>query len=171
MIGTGWEIFSPPSGEPVTVTPVGISGTPSGVICDDRPALRRTVTSLLLRCGFEVSGEVRHYDELREAVLRAAPTVAIVSLPAPGLSGLTAVAALRAAAPTTELILLSAFGSLEAAALEAGALALVSEDDPQVLQAVLLALSQRWHACMAATAAQQGYEGADLDRTFPFSAA
>ncbi len=147
------------------------STTPTGVVCDDRPALRRTVTSLLTRSGFSVGGEVWHYDELRDLVLRTAPTVAIVTLPTPGMSGLSAVTRLRAAAPATELILLSAFGSLELAAREAGALALVSEDDPQALQAVLLAVSRRWHASMAAVVAQRSYEEPALDRVFPSSVA
>lgn len=148
-----------------------ISTMPTGVVCDDRPALRRTVTSLLTRCSFSVTGEVRHYDELRDLVLLAAPTVAIVTLPTPGMSGLAAVTGLRAAAPTTELILLSAFGNLEHSAREAGALALVSEDDPQALQAVLLAVSRRWHASMAAVFAQRSYAEAALDRAFPSSVA
>ncbi len=140
-----------------------ISTAPNGAVCDDRPARCRTVTSLLTRCGFSVSGEVRHYDDLRDLVVRAAPTLAIVTLPTPGMRGLAAVTGLRAAAPTTELILLSAFGNLEVAAREAGALALVSEDDPQALQAVLQAVSRRWHASMAAVVAQRSFGEPALD--------
>ena len=147
------------------------STPPTGVVCDDRPALRRTVTSLLTRSGFSVSGEVRHFDELRDLVLRAGPTVAIVTLPTPGLSGLAAISGLRAAAPATELILLSAFSNLEPDAREAGALALVSEDDPLALQALLLAVSRRWHASMAAVVAQRSYGEPALDRVFPSNVA
>lgn len=112
-------------------------------MCDDRPTLRRTVTGLLTRCGFGLAGEAASFADLHRLVLESTPTVAIITLPVPGMNGLSAVTTLRAAAPHTEIVLLSAFGGLDLAARQAGALALVAEDDPQALRAVLLALSRR----------------------------
>ncbi len=130
---------------------------PTGVVCDDRPAVRRAVTSLLTRCGILVLGETTHFRDLRELVVQAVPTVAVVTLPVAGMNGLTDVSSLHRAAPHTELVLVSAFGTLDSAARHAGALALVPEDDPQGLQAVLLGLSRQWHASMTALPAARCY--------------
>ena len=130
---------------------------PTGVVCDDRPAVRRAISSLLTRCGFLVLGETTHFRDLRGLVVQAVPTVAVVTLPVAGMNGLTDVSSLRRAAPRTELVLVSAFGTLDGAARDAGALALVPEDDPQALQAVLLGLSRQWHASMTALPAARCY--------------
>jgi DNA-binding NarL/FixJ family response regulator len=109
----------------------------TGVVCDDRPAVRRTVTSLLARCGFAVDGEADRFEELCALLSRTAPTVAILTLPIAGRTGLSAITELRAVAPRCALVVLSAYGNLELAAREAGACALVPEDDLQALQIVL----------------------------------
>lgn len=56
------------------------------------------------------------------------------------MRGLAAVRLLCADAPQCEVVVLSSFDQLEVAAVEAGARALVPEDDPQALRAVLCAL-------------------------------
>lgn len=113
----------------------------TGVVCDDRPQVRRTVTSLLNRCGFEVSGETDAFSPLRKLVRSAQPTVVVLTLPVVGMSSLAVVSILRDEAPACEVIVLSAFQELNLAALEAGARALVPEEDPQALKTVLLALA------------------------------
>jgi len=115
----------------------------TGVVCDDRPSVRRTVTSLLARCGFAVVGEADRFDELRALLTRTAPTVAILTLPIAGRTGLSAISELSAVAPHCALVVLSAYGNLELAAREAGARALVPEDDLQALQAVLRGIGGR----------------------------
>ena len=150
---------------------------PIGIVCDDRPAMRRTIISLLTRSGFSVGGEVAHYQDLHDLVLDTAPTLAIVTLPTPGLNGLTAITALHLAAPTTELVLLSAFGSLDLPAREAGALALVPEDNLGGLQAVLLDLGRRWqadrlaHVSLASLISQRTYNEPTRDKASPSDAA
>ncbi len=109
----------------------------AGVVCDDRPEVRRTVTAVLTRCGFVVVGEVETFPELCDVVQEAQPVVAVMSLPVAGMGSLAAVSALRAQAPACEVVVLSAFDQLQLAAFEAGAKALVPEDDPQTLKAVL----------------------------------
>lgn len=110
---------------------------PVGVVCDDRDDARHAVGRLLARCGFTLGGTADGYLGLRELVRTTQPAVAVVTLPLPGMNGLRAVRDLREAAPTCQIVLLSAFGQLDLAAVEAGAAALVPEDDLQALQIVL----------------------------------
>jgi CheY-like chemotaxis protein len=107
------------------------------VVCDDRADLRHVVGRLLTRCGFTLGGTADGYQALLELVRATQPDVAVVTLPLPGMNGLRAVRDLREAAPDCQIMLLSAFGQLDVAALEAGAAALVPEDDLQALQIVL----------------------------------
>ncbi len=107
------------------------------VVCDDRADARHVVGRLLARCGFTLGGTADGYLALRELVRTTQPAVAVVTLPLPGMNGLRAVRDLREAAPDCQIVLLSAFGQLDVAALEAGAAALVPEDDFQALQLVL----------------------------------
>jgi len=108
-----------------------------GVVCDDRADKRHAVARLLGQCGFAVGGAADGYLALRELVRTTQPTVAVVTLPLPGMNGLRAVRELREDAPACQIVLLSAFGQLDVAAVEAGAAALVLEDDLQSLQHVL----------------------------------
>ncbi len=110
---------------------------PVGVVCDDRADKRHAVARLLGRCGFELGGAADGYLTLRELVRATQPDVAVVTLPLPGMNGLRAVRDLREAAPGCQIVLLSAFGQLDVAAVEAGAAALVPEDNLQALQIVL----------------------------------
>ena len=109
----------------------------TAVVCDDRPEVRRTATGVLARCGYDVVGEAEDFAGLDRLLREEGPTVVVLSLPVVGISSLAAVTALRSRAPGCEVVLLSSFDQLEVAALEAGATALVSESDPQALQAVL----------------------------------
>jgi DNA-binding NarL/FixJ family response regulator len=109
----------------------------TAVVCDDRPEVRRTATGVLARCGYDVVGEAEDFAGLDRLLREDRPSVVVLSLPVVGISSLAAVTALRSRAPGCEVVLLSSFDQLEVAALEAGATALVSESDPQALQAVL----------------------------------
>lgn len=107
------------------------------VVCDDQPGLRNSVVRLLVACGFDVPGVTESFLDVRALVLEHSACVAIVALSLTGMSGLGAVSALCAAAPDCEIVLLSPSGALELAALEAGARALVPENDLRVLRSVL----------------------------------
>jgi DNA-binding NarL/FixJ family response regulator len=111
------------------------------VICDDRPQLRDAVRLLLKACGFDVPAVTEAYAKLAPLALSHGACLAVVALPLTGMSGLRAVTELRSAAPDCEIVLLSPAASLELAALEAGALALVPEDDLRVLRAVVLEIA------------------------------
>lgn len=116
---------------------------PIGVVCDDRPAVRRVVTALLVRSGFDVAGEAASFADLRRLVAAERPAVAVLTLPLTGMTGLAAVRALRAEVPCCEIVVLSAFDQLHVAAVEAGATALVPEDSPRALWNVLVDVAAR----------------------------
>lgn len=119
------------------------SERPGGVVCDDRAVVRRRVSTQLERVGIALAGEADSFVPLLQLVLRTSPDVAVVTLPLVGTSGMTAVSALRAASPGCEVVILSALGNLEVAAHEAGALAVLAEDDARALSEVLSALVRR----------------------------
>jgi DNA-binding NarL/FixJ family response regulator len=111
------------------------------VICDDRPALRDAVRLLLKACGFDVPAVTEAYAELAPLALSHGACLVVVALPLTGMSGLRAVQEFSFAVPDCEIVLLSPSASLELAALEAGARALVPEDDLRVLRSVALEIA------------------------------
>jgi len=111
------------------------------VICDDRPALRDAVLRLLMACGFDVPVVTESFAKLGRLVMAHEACLVVVALPLTGMSGLQAVRELSSAAPDCEILLLSPSSTLELAALEAGARALVPEDDLRVLRAVVLEIA------------------------------
>lgn len=135
--------------------PADRSQWPAGVVCDDRAAVRRRVSTQLERAGIGVAGGADSFVPLLKLVLRMDPDVAVVTLPLAGTSGMTAVRALRAAAPGCEVVVLSAIGNLEGAAREAGALAVLPEDDPRALAVVLAELVRRTAATASPPAPPQ----------------
>ncbi len=118
------------------------TATMTGVVCDDRSEVRQAVVAVLTRCGFQAVG-VTGYSELRHHVHEVQPTVVVLSLPVVGISSLDVVGTLCGEAPACEIVILSAFHELHLAAIEAGAGALVPEEDPLALQAVLLQVAAR----------------------------
>ena len=111
------------------------------VICDDRPVLRDAVLRLLMACGFDVPAVTESFAELGALALAHEACLVVVALPLTGMSGLRAVRELGSAVPKCEIVLLSPSASLELAALEAGARALVPEDDLRRLRTVLLEIA------------------------------
>lgn len=116
------------------------------VICDDRPVLRDAVLRLLMACGFDVPAVTESFADLGPLALAHEACLVVVALPLTGMSGLRAIRDLSSAAPGCEVVLLSPSASLELAALEAGARALVPEHDLRQLRAVVLeiAAAPRW---------------------------
>lgn len=126
-----------------------------GVVCDDRADVRRRVCFQLERAGISVAGEAESFVPLLRLVLSLSPAVAVVTLPLTGTSGMTGVSALRAAAPGCEVVVLSLLGNLEAAASEAGALAVLAEDDARALSALLTEVAGRADRSEGGRAAHQ----------------
>lgn len=111
------------------------------VICDDRPALRDAVLRLLMGCGFDVPAVTESFAEIGTLALAHEACLVVVALPLTGMSGLRAVRELSLADPECQVVLLSPSASLELAALEAGARALVPEHDLRRLRAVALEIA------------------------------
>lgn len=112
------------------------------VVCDDRPDSLVPVVRLLVATGFDVAAVTASFTAVPALVLEHTACVAVVALPLTGMSGLLAVRALRLAVPSCEVVLLSPTGTLELAALEAGARALVPEDDLRLLRRVLREIAE-----------------------------
>lgn len=129
----------------------------TGVVCDDRPAHRRSVLGLFTRSGFDLATEADSFESLRHVVHTTRPTVAVLTLSLVGVTGLEAVRRLRSDVPESQVVLVSSYTILMPEAVQAGARALVPEDDPQTLLAVLEAIA----------ATRRGIPNADRVRQAP----
>ena len=112
------------------------------LIVDDQPPFRavaRTLVSLLQ--GWHVIGEAASGEEAVEAVSRAQPSVVLMDINLPGISGIEATRRIVAAFPSVRVVLLSTYQAddLPADALSCGAVAYVRKEDlsPKVLRGVL----------------------------------
>lgn len=108
------------------------------LLADDQALVRGAMATLLgLEPDLDVVAEVGRGDEVvpaaREAVARGAgPDVALLDVDMPGLDGIAATAALRAAVPTCRVLVVTTFGrpGYLRRALEAGANGFVVKDTP-----------------------------------------
>lgn len=101
------------------------------VIVEDNDSFRETLELLLtLRAGIEVVAAVDCGLDAVEACVRFDPDVALVDYRMPGLNGAQTTAALRAAAPRTQVVCLTASvsGDEVELLLGAGAVACVTKD-------------------------------------------
>jgi two-component system, NarL family, invasion response regulator UvrY len=112
------------------------------LIVDDQPPFRavaRTLVSLLQ--GWHVIGEAASGEEAVEAVTRAQPSVVLMDINLPGISGIEATRRIVAAFPSVRVVLLSTYQAddLPADALSCGAVAYVRKEDlsPKLLRGVL----------------------------------
>src|SRR3954451_23216512 len=102
-------------------------------LCDDVPELR-----VLLRYGLEedpgleVVGEAGTAEEGIEGVAKLLPDVMLLDLSMPGMDGLEAIPALRAASPATAIVVFSGFAAdrMAEAALELGAARYIEKGQP-----------------------------------------
>lgn len=81
------------------------------VLCDDHLMLLQALASALDSRGVEVVGTVNEHAQIVPTVQREQPDVCLLDLSFPGHSGLDAVAGIRAAAPSTRVIVLSAMSA------------------------------------------------------------
>lgn len=103
------------------------------VLADDQHLVRGALAALLsLEPDIEVVAQVGRGDEVLAAVQRLRPAVVLLDIEMPGLDGLAAAAALRAAVPDSRVLVLTTFGrpGYLRRALEAGALGFVVKDAP-----------------------------------------
>ena len=111
------------------------------LLADDQALVRGALASLLgLEPDLEVVAEVGRGDQVVPAAREARPDVALLDVEMPGLDGLTATSALRAAVPSCRVLVVTTFGrpGYLRRALEAGASGFVVKDTParQLAEAV-----------------------------------
>jgi two-component system response regulator DesR len=103
------------------------------LLADDQALVRGALASLLgLEPDLEVVAEVGRGDEVVAAAREARPDVALLDVEMPGLDGLAATTALRAALPSCRVLVVTTFGrpGYLRRALEAGASGFVVKDTP-----------------------------------------
>src|SRR5438046_4068245 len=102
------------------------------LLVDDHPLTRSALGGLLRQHGFEVAGEAADGEE---AIARAGelhPDLVLLDLSMPGLDGLSALPRLREAAPSCEVVVLTASGEEEnlLGAIRAGAAGYLLKSEP-----------------------------------------
>jgi two-component system, NarL family, response regulator DesR len=103
------------------------------LIADDQALVRGALAALLdLEPDLEVVSEVGRGDEVIDAAKNARPDVALLDVEMPGLDGIEAAAALRAAVPGVRVLMVTTFGrpGYLRRAMEAGAAGFVVKDTP-----------------------------------------
>lgn len=103
------------------------------VIADDQALVRGALAALLnLEADIEVVAEVGRGDEVADAVTRTGADVALLDVEMPGLDGIAAAAAVRAAAPACRVLMVTTFGrpGYLRRAMQAGASGFVVKDTP-----------------------------------------
>jgi two-component system response regulator DesR len=111
------------------------------LLADDQALVRGAVAALLsLEPDLEVVAEVGRGDEVVDAARQVRPDVALLDVEMPGLDGIAATAALRAAVPTCRVLVVTTFGrpGYLRRAMAAGASGFVVKDTParQLAEAV-----------------------------------
>jgi len=109
------------------VTPIRL------LLADDQALVRGALAALLsLEPDLTVVAEVGRGDEVVAEARRSAPDVALLDVEMPGLDGIAATAALRAALPTCRVLVVTTFGrpGYLRRAMEAGANGFVVKDTP-----------------------------------------
>jgi two-component system response regulator DesR len=103
------------------------------LIADDQALVRGALAALLdLEPDLEVVSEVGRGDEVIAAAQASKPDVALLDVEMPGLDGIEAAAALRAAVPGVRVLMVTTFGrpGYLRRAMEAGAAGFVVKDTP-----------------------------------------
>jgi two-component system response regulator DesR len=103
------------------------------LLADDQALVRGALAALLdLEPDLEVVAEVGRGDAVAEAARKVKPDVALLDVEMPGLDGIAAAKALRAAVPTCRVLIVTTFGrpGYLRRAMEAGASGFVVKDTP-----------------------------------------
>src|SRR5438132_6942992 len=102
------------------------------LLVDDHPLTRSALAGLLQQHGFEVAGEAADGEEAIVRATELQPDLILIDLSMPGLDGLSALPRLREAAPTCEVVVLTASGEEKnlLAAIRAGAAGYLLKSEP-----------------------------------------
>ncbi len=103
------------------------------LLAEDQAMIREALAALLsFEDDMEVVAQVGRGDEVTGAARESKPDVALLDIEMPGMDGLTAAAALRAACPDIKIIILTTFGrpGYLRRAMESGASGFIVKDSP-----------------------------------------
>ena len=102
------------------------------LVVDDHPLTRSALSGLLEHNAFSVVGEAADGREAIDRARELQPDLVLLDLSMPGLDGLSALPELRAAAPDSEVVVLTASGTEEnlLAAIRAGAAGYLLKSEP-----------------------------------------
>ncbi len=84
------------------------------LIVDDEPSMRTALMESVRRLGYEVQGAIDGADAL-ERVIRFRPWLVITDLKMPRITGLDLIKDIKARAPQTVIVLMTAYGTVETA--------------------------------------------------------
>jgi DNA-binding NarL/FixJ family response regulator len=124
------------------------SGSPTTcLVADDHPAVVEAVADVLVANGIDIVGRARNGRDAAEQIETNRPSVALLDLRMPGLSGIEIARRIGRSVPETAVILYTAFGdrALLTEAMDAGARGFVLKEAPlaEVVRAVELVASGR----------------------------
>ena len=102
------------------------------LVVDDHPLTREALSALLTQQGFSVLGAAADGEEAIGLARRLQPQLVLLDLSMPGLSGLDALPRLREAAPSCEVVVLTASGTEEnlLSAIRGGAAGYLLKSEP-----------------------------------------
>ena len=104
----------------------------TAIVADDDHRFRRLVKGAAGRIGLAVVGEADDGDAAIDLIRSTKPAVAVLDMWMPGIGGMEVLRRVRSSGLSTRLVLISAFERLEwvTDAMEAGAYAVISKEDP-----------------------------------------
>jgi DNA-binding NarL/FixJ family response regulator len=102
------------------------------LLVDDHPLTRSALAGLLTQHGFDVVGEAEDGGAAVARAAELAPDLILLDLSMPGVDGLTALPRLREAAPSCEVVVLTASGTEEnlLGAIRGGAAGYLLKSEP-----------------------------------------
>ena len=102
------------------------------LIVDDHPLTRSALTALLEQNGFSVVGDAADGEAAIQKARELRPDLVLLDLSMPGMNGLEALPRLREAAPTAEVVVLTASGTEEnlLGAIRGGAAGYLLKSEP-----------------------------------------
>ena len=102
------------------------------LIVDDHPLTRSALSALLGQNGFSVVGEAADGEAAIEQARKLGPDLVLLDLSMPGMNGLEALPRLREAAPSAEVVVLTASGTEEnlLGAIRGGAAGYLLKSEP-----------------------------------------
>jgi DNA-binding NarL/FixJ family response regulator len=102
------------------------------VVADDHPAVLRSVCDILIDAGVDVVGRASNGEEAAAKIEATRPTVAVVDVRMPRMTGIEVAAHVSRTTPDTAVILYTAYGdrALLSEALDAGVRGFVLKEAP-----------------------------------------